>query len=99
MQTRDVTFLVSWNYCQAIVRPLAPKSGRVSVLLGILSIWGVSGLLAAPAGYYSMLLPISRWRTYEQSFVKVELFTSSSSCHCEGGILDAALPISKFDVV
>ena len=55
-----MTFLVSWNYCQAIVRPLAPKSGRVSVLLGILSIWGVSGLLAAPAGYYSMLLPISR---------------------------------------
>ena len=50
---------------QAIVRPLAPKSGRVSVLLGILSIWGVSGLLAAPAGYYSMLLPISRWRTCE----------------------------------
>ena len=61
-----MTFLVSWNYCQAIVRPLAPKSGRVSVLLGILSIWGVSGLLAAPAGYYSMLLPISRWRTCEQ---------------------------------
>ena len=49
---------VSWKYCQAIV--------RVSVLLGILSIWGVSGLLAAPAGYYSMLLPISRWRTCEQ---------------------------------
>ena len=34
---------------QAIVKPLAPKSGRVSVLLAILSIWAVSGALAAPA--------------------------------------------------
>ena len=38
---------------QAIVRPLAPKSGRVSVLLAILSIWAVPGALAAPAGLFS----------------------------------------------
>ena len=38
---------------QAIVRPLAPKSGRVSVLLAILSIWAVSVALAAPAGLFS----------------------------------------------
>ena len=89
------------------MRPLAPKSGRVSVLLGILTIWGVSGLLAAPAGYYSMLLPISRWRTCEHKPTTDIVLCKSTTLYffyivieeVASYILDAALPISKFDVV
>ena len=38
---------------QAIMRPLSPKSGKVKVLLTIVSIWAISALLASPAGIFS----------------------------------------------
>ena len=45
---------------QAIIRPLSPKSGKMSVLLVILSIWTVSGIMAAPAGYFSQQVDIRK---------------------------------------
>ena len=45
---------------QAIVRPLAPKSGRMKVLLTILSIWTISALLAAPAALFSQEVAIKQ---------------------------------------
>ena len=51
---------ISVDRRKAIVRPLAPKSGRMKVLLTILSIWTISALLAAPAALFSQEVAIKQ---------------------------------------
>lgn len=51
---------ISVDRRKAIIRPLSPKSGKMSVLAVILSIWLVSGVMAAPAGYFSQQVDIRK---------------------------------------
>ena len=64
LDTEDPSYLLYPSFSpfspQAIVSPLAPKSGRFQVLLTILSIWLVSGILASPAGVYSQEVDVRR---------------------------------------
>ena len=42
---------------QAIVRPLAPKTGRSTIILSLAVIWVGSSLLSSPAAVFSTLVP------------------------------------------
>ena len=48
---------ISVDRRKAIVRPLAPKTGRACVMLTILIIWTGSAALASPAALFSVTVP------------------------------------------
>ena len=51
---------ISVDRRKAIVRPLAPKTGRACVILTILIIWTGSAALASPAALFSVTVPATR---------------------------------------
>ena len=51
---------ISVDRRKAIVRPLAPKTGRACVILTILLIWTGSAALASPAALFSVTVPAMR---------------------------------------
>ena len=51
---------ISVDRRKAIVRPLAPKTGRACVILTILIIWTGSAALASPAALFSVTVPAMR---------------------------------------
>ena len=51
---------ISVDRRKAIVRPLAPKTGRACVMLTILIIWTGSAALASPAAMFSVTVPAMR---------------------------------------
>ena len=52
---------ISVDRRKAIVRPLAPKTGRACVILTILIIWTGSAALASPAALFSVTVPAMRY--------------------------------------
>ena len=48
---------ISIDRRKAIVRPLAPKTGRTCVMLSLVTIWTTSAVLASPAAVFSTLVP------------------------------------------
>ena len=51
---------ISVDRRKAIVRPLAPKTGRARVILTIVLIWVGSAALASPAARFSATVPAVR---------------------------------------
>ena len=61
---------ISVDRRKAIVRPLAPKSGRACVILTILLIWTGSAALASPAALFSVTVPAMRWEMLFVFFIQ-----------------------------